>query len=404
MNILKKTTSFVVVALFGVVTSMVAPILMTTAQASGQLTFEPNVKNISVAGSGYSDSNVSNVATGDTVRFRIKVNNTSGAPLDKVTVRENLSKVSGTTGQWVLDSQAETTVGANTTSVTTPVSVFLQNDVNLQYVVGSTKVSVNGAEPQAVSDVNNTSPLLNEHGFVFNNYPVMTTDPQTWLYFDVQAITGTPVNPQINVQFDKQFMNVTKGTGWSKTITADAGDIIKARIWFHNGGITGAADKPVTGVVIKDSMPFNPQNDFVNTATFYSNEVGPLTSTAKFTVSSVQGVSYVAGSTNLVVPTSTSNDSNVLFNTGRRQNIPDVNGTSALMSSTGFQFGTLQYCWEFQRFVEFEVQVASVTPVTGQVLSAKAPLPNTGVDDLVMIGSLGTVISGLYLRKFKFWL
>src|SRR3990167_3513299 len=189
----------------------------------------------------------------------------------------------------------------------------------------------------------------------------MTEDPQTWYFFDAKVVSEAPKTPQINIQFNKEFMNVTKGSAWSKTVTADPGDVIKARIWFHNGGLTGSSDKPATEVVIRDSMPFNPQNDFVNTATFTSKEVGPLTSTAKFTVSSVQGVSYVAGSTKVVVPTSTSNDINVLFDTGRREAIADVNGLSALMSDTGYRYGTLQYCWEYQRFVEFEVKVGTPT-------------------------------------------
>lgn len=417
MNLFKKTQYFVTVALMGLVSSLFAPILMSGAYAADKIILDPDVKNVSVAGSGYSDTSVSNVALGDTVRFRIKVNNVSGSNIDKVTVRANLNKVSGETKHWTMDAQAETTVGNQTTSMSSPVSVFMQNDNNLDYVTGSTKISVNGAEPQDVPDIAGTSPLLRSGGYILNNYPTMTIDPQTWLFLDAKVIAGIPVTPQINIQFNKEFMNVTKGTAWSKTVTADPGDVIKARIWFHNGGVTGASDKPATGVVITDSMPFTSATSFVNSATFTSTEVGPLVSQATLNLTSAQSLSYVLGSTNLVVPTSNSNDINVLFDTGNRVNIADVGTSSALMSSAGYQFGTLQFCWQYQRFVEFQVKVGQptvtptptpvvttivVTPTPGQVQAVTTTtLPKTGPEDLALVGLIGSAISGLYLRKFS---
>ena len=405
MKFLKKTSLFAIVTLIGLVTSMVAPVFMSGAYAADKIVLDPDVKNVSVSGSGYSDTNVSNVELGNTVRFRIKVNNVSGSAIDKVTVRANLNKVSGTTKHWTMDADAETTVGNATTSISSPVSVFLKEDKNLEYVAGTTMISVNGETPQAISDVSNTSPLLRSGGYILNNYQPMTIDPQTWLYFDAKVIEGTPATPQINVQFNKEFMNVTKASAWSKTVTADSGDTVRARIWFHNGGVTNASDKPATEVVIKDSMSFAKASSFVNTATFSSKETGSLTSSATLNLTSAQEISYVPGSTKVVVPTSTSNDINVLFNTGRRENIADVGNISALMSAAGYQYGVLPFCWEHQRFVEFDVKVASTTltptptPTPGQVKAFT--LPDTGATETVMVGLLGSTMAGLYLRKFR---
>jgi hypothetical protein len=397
MNIFKRTTFFVTLALMGLISSLVAPVFMSGAYAADKIDLDPDVKNVST-GSGYGDQEVSNVSLDDTVRFRIKVNNVSGSELDKITVRANLNKVTGTTKHWTMDSQAEITEGQNTTSVSKPVSVFMKEDNHLAYVTGSTKISVNGAEPQNVADVAGTSPMLRSFGYVLTDVAPMTQDPQTWLYFDAKVVKDAPATPQINVQFNKEMMNVTKGSAWSKNVTADAGDTIKVRIWFHNGGVAGSSDKPATEVVIKDSMPFSSAHDFVNTATFNSKEVGPLTSQAKLTLSQAQGVSYVAGSTRLVVPTNTSNDVNVLFNTGRREVIADVNGLSALMTDSGYRYGTLQFCWEHQRFVEFEVKVGT-TPTTTEVKADT--LPKTGATEVVTISLVGSTMAGMYLRKFR---
>lgn len=403
MNIFKKTSLFASVALFGVIISMLAPVFSTGAYAADKINLNPDVKNVT-AGTDYGDTEVSNVNLGDTVRFKIRVNNESGATLEKVMVRANLNKVTGTTKHWTMDAEAEIREGSNATSVRKPVSVFMKGDWNLEYVAGSTKRSTNGENPVAISDIAGTSPLLRTNGYELTNYPAMTQDPQTLFYFDAKVIEGTPNTPVINVQLNKEVMNVTKGTAWSKDVKADAGDTIRVRIWFHNGGTANASDKPATDVVIKDKMPFNPQHDFVNTVTLTAKEVAALTSSAKFSVSSVQGASYVPGSTKLVIPTSTSNDINVIYNTGRREAINDVNGLSALMSEGGYRYGTLNYCWEYQRFVEYELKVASVTPTPtpttpGEVKAAT--LPKTGAAEVMVVSLVGSTMAGLYLRKFR---
>lgn len=409
MKFLKKTSLFALVTLIGLLTSMVAPVFMSGAFAADKIVLDPDVKNTSVS-SGYSASSVSDVGLGDIVRFRIKVNNVSGTELEKVTLRANLTKEAGSTKHWVMTSEAEIKEGNDNTSVRIPVSVLLKEDWNMEYVASSTKRSTNGEEPVAISDIASTSPLLRTNGYELTKYPAMSDDPQTLFYFDAKVIAGTPVTPQINIQFNKEFMNVTKGGTWAKTVTADPGDVVKARIWFHNGGVTNASDKPATEVVIKDSMSFSSASSFVNTATFSSKETGSLSSQATLNLSSAQSLSYVPGSTKVVVPTSTLNDINVLFNTGRRENIADVGNVSALMSSAGYQYGVLPFCWEHQRFVEFDVKVASTTVTTtptptptpttpGQVKAAT--LPNTGATETVMIGLLGSTMAGLYLRKFR---
>lgn len=405
MKLFKKTSYFAVIALMGLFTSMFAPVFMSGAYAADKLVLDPDVKNVSVSGSGYSDTNVSNVDLGNTVRFRIKVNNVSGSKIDAVTVRANLNKVAGTTKHWTMDAAADVTVGSQTDSISSPVSVFLKNDNNLDYVLGSTKISVNGAEPQDVPDVAGTSPLLRSGGYILTNYPAMTSDPQTWLYFDAKVVETAVNTPIINIQFNKEFRNVTKGGAWSKTVTADPGDVVMARIWFHNGGVADASDKPATNVVIKDSMSFTAATSFVNTATFTSTEVGPLSSQATLNVSSAQALSYVPGSTKLIVPTGTSSDINVLYETGNAVSIADVSGQSALMSTAGYQFGTLQYCWQYQRFIEFQVKVGSptVTPTPGQVQSVTTTLPKTGSEDIAIVALLGSPMVGLYLRKFRLW-
>lgn len=420
IKIFKKSSLLASVALFGVLISVAAP-LISGVYAANKINLNPDVKNVT-AGTDYGDTEVSNVNLGDIIRFKIRVNNESGATLDSVMVRANLNKVTGETKHWTMDAEAEIREGSNATSIRKANDVFMNGDWNLDYVASSTKRSNNGENPVAIADIAGTSPLLRTNGYELTNYPAMTQDPQTLFYFDVKVIAETPNTPKINIGFNKEFMNVTKGTAWSKTVTADPGDVVKARIWFHNGGVTGASDKPATEVVITDSMPFAAASSFLNSATFTSKEVGPLTSQATLNLTSAQALSYVPGSTKLVTPTSNSNDINVLFDTGSRSAIADVGNTSALMAAGGYKYGVLQFCWQFQRFVEFEVKVGqptvtttptptvtttaatpTPTPTPGQVQAVTTTtLPKTGPNELALVGLLGSAISGLYLRKFRF--
>ena len=394
--------------------SVLPSVLSNTATAADKVLLDPDVKNVTT-GAGYHDEYIDAVNLGDRIRFRIRVNNISGANLSEVKVKAALARMGGSTVGWTMTSESSwPESGNNTGGAIKPISVFTSQNLFLNYIDGSTKISVNGGAIQDVSDRNSTSPPLTFQGYTINDLEAMSIDPQILLYFDVKAeSTGNPGLP-INIEFDKEMANVTSGSAFSKSVTAGPGDIVRVRIRVHNGCTDGTcSDFPATNVVIRDEFPFLKNSEIVNKAIFDSSEVGPIVSSATLKQTNPQTLEYVKGSTKLVVPVSTDQDLEKLFENGRADGITDIGGISPVLTNEGYKFGTLQFCWSYQRWVVFDVKVKEApieqpTPQPKSEVKAAQSKPEVkGVTSLPSTGPIsplvfaGLVMGGLLIKRLR---
>src|SRR3989344_4957751 len=326
--------------------SVLPSVLSNTATAADKVLLDPDVKNVTT-GAGYHDEYIDAVNLGDRIRFRIRVNNISGASLSEVKVKAALARMGGSVVGWTMTSESSwPESGNNTGCAIKPISVFTSQNLFLNYIDGSTKISVNGGAIQDVADRNSTSPLLTFQGYTINDLEAMSIDPQILLYFDVKAESTERHGLPINIEFDKEMANITSGGAFSKSVTAGPDDI-------------------------------------ANKAIFDSDEVGPIVSSATLKQTNPQTLEYVKGSTKLIVPVSTDQDPEKLFENGRADGIADIGGISPVLTNEGYKFGTLQFCWSYQRWVVFDVKVkeASVeeqpTPQPKPEVKGVTSLPST---------------------------
>ena len=174
--------------------------------------------------------------------------------------------------------------------------------------------------------------------------------------------------------------NVTKGqVAFSDPATADQCDTVQFKVRIHNVG-----PDPITGVVVKATLNTESTVNHSSVATISADNSNPATvsDTASVDLSKAAGMSYVAGSTELLDPNGA-----VITKLG------DTILTSGVSVPNGVGVSTEQ-----RRYVQFEAKVdcpqPPVTPpVTPPATTVVKTLPNTGPGQVAGIVAAVVVVS-----------
>jgi uncharacterized repeat protein (TIGR01451 family) len=174
--------------------------------------------------------------------------------------------------------------------------------------------------------------------------------------------------------------NVTKNTAFADPITADVCETVQFKVRIHNPG-----PDALTNVKVKATLNTEVSASHSSQVTVSADNANPATTTdtAGVNLSKAAGMTYVAGSTQLL----------------------DANG--AKMSTladgilgNGVTVGTVGVSVDQKRFVQFEAKVncpeKPVTPVTPET---PAELPKTGAADVVAVVA-GATILGAFAHRF----
>lgn len=378
-------------AVAGLLASALAPVTSLMATQNSQLRLDTIAKNVTT-GTAYGDT--TNADLGQTIRVRLNLENLTSADLNDITVKAQLpSTASGSIN--VIGTAQSSAVGF----LSDPTSVNLNSGTGyLNYVPGSTKVETIGGPVTSQPDANGTGPLFTNQGLRITLTPGASA--QQFVYFDATVTSTAPTRPALNIEFVKTVKNATQNGTFGSSASANAGDTLEFNLFIHNGGCTNGTcgDYPATNVVLKDVLSAGS-----NSASFSSNEAGPLTRTVSFTLPSGATVSYVPGSTRMINPNDNSSTP-----------LTDVSGISPLLTASGWTFdegqgaGVLPYCNQYRRNIVFQVKVS--TPAVGApsapaakpaVLAAVTQTPATGPESAPILALIGMIPAGLVMRRFK---
>lgn len=164
-----------------------------------------------------------------------------------------------------------------------------------------------------------------------------------------------------------RIKNITKQTSFVDPANADACNVLMYRVEIHNPGPSG-----LTNVNVKATLPSAGANSHVSTATISAVNADPtsVTDTATLNLSSVQNISYVSGSTQLLD-----------HNGNATQTLADG------ITQGGISIGNVGVSIGEQRYVQFQVKVnCPETPKPVPTPTPKPPvtqLPNTGAGSIV---------------------
>ncbi len=326
-----------IVAYFALATiSFYLGAFVLSAFATGQVTFAKEVKNVSQSGPY---GNTSNANMDDTVRFRIHyVNNISNSIIHNVVIKDIFPQTpSNALVNTASFQSSETALVTDTATVN-----IGTGDPYFSYIPGTTKwFGHNDNTGTPIPDINGTSPLLTAQGYHINQV-IGGWEGEGWFYLDAK-ISQTQNVPEPQFNFKKEVKNVSDNTSYGNSVNADPGETLRFRIYYHNYSVGSTAHN----VVIKDSFPSDKKTQVVNTATIDSDETDLQSDTATINISSEQSLSYIPGTTKWFGH----ND-----NTGTP--IPDINGTSPLLTAQGYHINEVKGCWEFEAWLYFDVKVS----------------------------------------------
>ncbi|OGY26735.1 MAG: hypothetical protein A2Z42_01220 [Candidatus Woykebacteria bacterium RBG_19FT_COMBO_43_10] len=257
----------------------------------------------------------------------------------------------------------------------------------LIYMEGSTRVyGFNDSEGVAIPDINGLSPLITPQGLKINNIRGGDTQFKHWYVFKANIVSKSVPTPKPlpSLETKKEVNNITQNTGFTEGVSANKGDILEFRIWAHNKIVGSEAVR----VVVRDSLPINEAKKFINKAHVSATKFNGISDTATVTTAFLSRLEYIPGTTRTFGHADKSEG----------ELVADINGQSKLFDR-GVSLGNIKGCFEFERFVTFQVKV-----IKPEVLAAKAvpvsTLPDTG-PGLGLITLFGGIPAGLALRKFK---
>lgn len=152
-----------------------------------------------------------------------------------------------------------------------------------------------------------------------------------------------------------QVKNQTTSGSWGTSVTASPGQTIGVLVHLHNGVI----DSTATNVTAKVTLPSDYVTSYTSTATVDTAENSPVSATTKINLTESSKLVYVPGST-------------VLYNHNNQieANLPDgitTTGITALTSQKG--------CWEYERWIRFEVKVVAKPVVPPTPTPTPIPTP-----------------------------
>ena len=272
-----------------------------------------------------------------------------------------------------------------TVSMYSDANISLPAGKKLIYRAGSTRVyGYQDSVGVAIPDVNGLSPLITPQGMKINKIDGGESIHKHWYVFYADMVDSSVPTPKpaVSMEMNKEVSNITQNTGFSESVNANAGDTLEYRIWVHDKVVGSEAQN----VIVKDTLPTSEAQSFTNRAFVLGDNFSTLTDTAIVNTPFVGRLEYIPGTTRTFVHAD--NSAGVL--------VPDVNGQSELFTSSGVSLGNIKGCFEFERFITFEVKV-----VKPEVLPAPTQeLPNTGPGDSLLL-LLGTIPAGYAVRFLK---
>jgi len=199
--------------------------------------------------------------------------------------------------------------------------------------------------------------------------------------------------------------NDTKGGTFNDPVSANPGDILTFSVYYHNGVTSTVANN----TWIKISLPSTNGTQIVSTAYLWADNAenatpnNPITESGTVNLSSQGRLQYVTGSTKWYP-----NQSDSTYNSSTAFLYSQ---TGDEIIATGINLGSINGCWEYSGYVNFQVRVIGyITPTP--VPEQPAPPPSkivTGANSIAVsaaeaAGASGIVIIFLYfLLKNSPW-
>lgn len=395
-KVISKAISFTLVSLGLIAGSFAAPMMQTEkaqashiAPADASLDFIKEVKKVSDCGTCYSQS-VSPSAS-DEVTVRIYVFNTkNGVAYNGGTLRDQLPTGSGSVTGQASTTFTDPAIGRSwgTAVINVPAGK------RLEYVQGSLIVVQPGLSPSSIADVNGVNQLFLPGGYSISSLmggdPSNPSDPnKRWYLYKLRLVDATApiIEPAPRMDFAQTVANVTTNSTFANSITITDGQTSVFKIWVHNG-VTGSTAR---NQVLKTTLGTATGTSHASTSTLTTSNAGNHTATATLNTATALGVRYVAGSTKII------------DHFGNVTNVADVGGTSPLFTTAGLNLGDQQGCFEFEKFVTFQVTTTAVAAaVTPPPTVAKpAVLPATGPESAIQLLLAGMIPAGALIRRFR---
>jgi len=369
-----KVSSILLFALAFLLGSVAVP-FVNKAGADSPIDF---IKQVKQEGDSSYTQNITITDTSKPVIFRIFVHNPTTTTYTNANLRDEFPfDQTGNVKNRALLVSDQTSLSYSDAFVNLPAGK------KLIYRMGSTQVFGYNTPGIDIPDINGVSPLITPAGMSINKIEGNDNIHKHWyvLYADIVDETTPTPKPAPAMETYKEVNNITQNTGFSESVNANKGDILEFRIMVHNKVVGSDA----TGVIVKDGMPTDEGQSFVNRAFVSGDNFGTLTDTATVNTPFVGRLEYIPGTTRTFVHADHSEG--VL--------IPDEAGQSKLFGS-GVSLDNIKGCFEFERFVTFRVKV-----VKPEVLETPPVLPNTGSTAglILLFGSIPTGLVVSRLRK-----
>jgi len=263
-------------------------------------------------------------------------------------------------------------------------NIALPAGKKLVYRVNSTRVyGYQDSVGTAIPDINGVSNLITPQGLDISQIRGGQDQYKHWYVFYADIVdeeVPTPA-PSPSLEMKKEVNNETANTGFANSVTAADEDVLEFRIWVHNKIVGSTAEN----LVIKDALPIEEGQTFVNKATVSGSNFTTLSDTASVNTPFVGRLEYIPNTTRVYGHADNSQGTLVA----------DVNGKSKLFT-TGVTFNEMKGCFEFERFVTFKVKV-----IKPEVKEIPPILPDTGPSAglIVLLGS--SLPAGIFLKKFR---
>lgn len=370
-----KTVSIFLFGLAFMLGSVAVPFL-SGAEADAQIDF---IKQAKQEGIGSYTQDLTITDTSKPVIFRIYVHN----PNDSVFTNGNLRDEFPTDQTGNVKNRALLQTD-QTSLMLSDANISLPAGKKLVYRLNSTRVyGYQDAVGTAIPDINGVSNLLTPQGLNINQIRGGQDQYKHWYVFFADIVdeeVATP-EPSPSMEMKKEVNNETANTGFDNSVTAGDEDVLEFRIWVHNK-VVGSTAK---NLVVKDALPLDEGQTFVNKATVSGSNFTTLSDTASVSTPFVGRLEYIPNTTRVFTHAD---------NTGGTL-VPDESGKSKLFGS-GVKFDEMQGCFEFERFVTFKVKV-----IKPEVKDIPPQLPDTGPGAVALGLLAGTVPAGVLIKKFK---
>lgn len=152
-------------------------------------------------------------------------------------------------------------------------------------------------------------------------------------------------NDFATVRVSNYTNNPGSNSGWSSSVSADAGDIISVIVYYHNNGSENANS---TKIKINNGQNLSSAYTHSFSGSVSAANAGSVLGTATVNISSSQSLTYIPGST-VWFPNQTV--------TGGQALVGGQNGTE-IFSSSGLNIGTITPGWSSQGSVVLKYQVS----------------------------------------------